>query len=67
MDKSKKYSKALIQINPEIVLQRMSSNVTYEIGKYKRYQKTFHWFVQIILPLTQFHIIKFKRKYHFKI
>ena len=64
----KKYSKALIQINPEIVLQRMSSNVTYEIGKYcKRYQKTFHWFcTDNIAPLTQFHIIKFKRKYHLK-
>ena len=29
--------------------------------------KTFHWFcTDNIAPLTQFHIIKFKRKYHLK-
>lgn len=59
----KKYYKALVEVNPDFVLQRMSSNVSKVIGQYcKSKNKTFHWFcTDNVVPYKNYHVREFKQ------
>lgn len=64
-----KYFDALKKINPDAVLQRMTSNVSFPIGKYcSSADKTFHWFcTDNEVPFKNWHIRKFRQNVKLKI
>jgi glycosyltransferase involved in cell wall biosynthesis len=68
MDQNKYYD-ALVKTNPDVVLQRMSSNVTYSIGKYcKGNNKSFHWFcTDNEAPFSRFHVNNFTKRLQLKL
>lgn len=60
-----KYIKPLLDIQPDVVVQRLSSNTTYIIGKFaKKYNKKFIWIcTDNKNPFTNFHRAKFKDQF----
>jgi glycosyltransferase involved in cell wall biosynthesis len=60
----KKYYHKLMELLPEVVLQRMTSNVSYPIGKYcEAKNKLFHWFcTDNEAPFKTFHRTNFKKR-----
>ncbi len=63
-----KYYKPLNAIKPEIVIQRMSSNINYVIGNYcKRNNVIYNWVCTDNLnPYKNFHVKKFKDRFSLK-
>jgi len=59
-----KYIVVLKNINPDLVIQRMSSNVTYIIGKYCKLQRiSFVWIcTDNVCPFNDMHIRRFKER-----
>ena len=62
-----KYRDKLQKINPDVVLQRMTSNVTYIIGEYCRLNhKIFHWFcTDNEVAYKNWHLKKFNQRFKF--
>jgi glycosyltransferase involved in cell wall biosynthesis len=63
-----KYKKKLATIHPNLIVQRMSSNVTYVLGKYaKKNRIKFVWIcTDNLCPSRNFFVENFKIKYPFK-
>lgn len=63
-----KYLKPLNDIKPDYILQRLSSNVTYVLGKYCKYNNCkFVWFcTDNKNPIKNFHYFRFKERYSIK-
>ena len=63
-----KYRKALENLRPDIVIQRLSSNVSYEIGQYcKKNECQFIWIcTDDFSPRRNFHLNKYVERFNLK-
>ncbi len=63
-----KYYKPLLKIRPDVIIQRLSSNVNYIIGKYcQKYGAKYYWVcTDNLTPYKDFHVKKFKERYNLK-
>lgn len=64
----RKYIAPLNEINPDLIIQRLSSNVSYGIGKYCRNRKAKYCWIctDNVSPFNNFHVKRFQEKFSVK-